>query len=516
MYCSKCGSRLSGNVRYCPACGARQVLGVVPNENVCSDDEQKREQDIRRAGRRGRRLGNFLVSAAALLILFAGNEKVPDNLACTAFPSAASRFTVQNQKEMTICDGQGTVYTVDIPREILYSADRRQMAYIDRDQELYIMKDMDPAFADDCVTDARMSFYGDTVVYRRNTADSGEELCMYDRRTGSCERLDTERCTDFVLSPDGRSAAFLEAKGNGTLSLWSGGSERPEIAGNVTKILAVSNGAKTVLYQKSGQQLFLHTGREERELSSAEGNICLISNEEQTEFLYSEGGRTWYCSADMEEPVRLSGVKGNVQISCCPENTAYQQDDGLILGRKTLKQMIFATDDPAKGASRLYVLDWNGARAETVMNRTDQFQIAKDGQSVLCLSEQKLYRIGRPGVFSERVCLSKEQNVRQFAADPKLQNVWFSTPEGELYFVKKEECVRVTGSLDRLLGRLRDGVLFLEGQDLYFADGEEKTLVQTAVEDVCIQEQSYAVIERDGEQYYLKELEDAVYLTGSR
>lgn len=82
--------------------------------------------------------------------------------------------------------------------------------------------------------------------------------------------------------------------------------------------------------------------------------------------------------------------------------------------------------------------------------------------------------------------------------------------------MKKGECVRLTGELNRLQGLLEDGVLFLEGQDLYFADGEEKTLIQTAVEEVWIQEQNYAVIDTDGERYYLKGLKDAVYLMGSR
>lgn len=104
-------------------------MGVTLEENICSDKDQNREQGIQKARRRGRRLGNLLVSGAALLILFAGNEKVPDNIAGTAFAADASRFTIQNEKEMVICDRQGTMCKVDVPKKLLYSGDRRQMAY---------------------------------------------------------------------------------------------------------------------------------------------------------------------------------------------------------------------------------------------------------------------------------------------------------------------------------------------------------------------------------------------------
>ena len=65
-------------------------MGVTLEENICSDKDQNREQGIQKARRRGRRLGNLLVSGAALLILFAGNEKVPDNIAGTAFCTAGT------------------------------------------------------------------------------------------------------------------------------------------------------------------------------------------------------------------------------------------------------------------------------------------------------------------------------------------------------------------------------------------------------------------------------------------
>ncbi len=515
MYCSKCGSRIPGNARYCPNCGTRQTMGVTLEENICSDKDQNREQGIQKARRRGRRLGNLLVSGAALLILFAGNEKVPDNIAGTAFAADASRFTIQNEKEMVICDRQGTMCKVDVPKKLLYSGDRRQMAYVDRDGELYALDHLDPVFVDDHVTDAKLSFYGDSVVYVRTAEDRGEELCIYNRQTKSIERLETEGCTAFAVSSDGQTAAFLEAEGGGTLSLWPCRGTKSEVAQNVTALLAVPDGGNKVLYQSFGRQICFYDGREEKELSSGDGNICLLTNENQTEFLYTEGKRAWYYCAGMEEPTRLSGVKGSVQTDCYPGDTAYQQEQGLILGRRTLKQMAFATYDP-DGSSRLYYLDWRGAHAETIMNRADQFWIAGNGRSLLCLSEQKLYRIDDAEDPSRRVCLSGEQKVCQFAADPKFRNVWFATPNRELYFVKKGECVRLTGELNRLQGLLEDGVLFLEGQDLYFADGEEKTLIQTAVEEVWIQEQNYAVIDTDGERYYLKDLKDAVYLMGSR
>ena len=76
MYCSQCGKEVSGNARYCPACGARQEMGMISAEDMTSKDQTDRKKR-QKAHRQGRRLGNFLVTVIALLILFSGDETVP-------------------------------------------------------------------------------------------------------------------------------------------------------------------------------------------------------------------------------------------------------------------------------------------------------------------------------------------------------------------------------------------------------------------------------------------------------
>ena len=143
MYCSQCGKEVKGNVRYCPVCGTRQEMRVMPAEDMIPKDlpAQKKKQ---KAHRQGRRLGNFLVSVIALLILFSGEDTVPALSDYTFQRMDVSCFAVQGQREMAICDAKGNFCLIDLPQQILYSADHSRLAYVDRDRELYYMDDTDP------------------------------------------------------------------------------------------------------------------------------------------------------------------------------------------------------------------------------------------------------------------------------------------------------------------------------------------------------------------------------------
>lgn len=515
MYCSQCGKEVSGDARYCPVCGARQEMGVVPAEDMIPEelpDKKKRQK----AHRQGRRLGNFLVSVIALLILFSGEKTVPA-LSEYAFQRMdASCFAVQGQREMAVCDAKGRFCIIDLPQQVLYSADHGRMAYVDRDQELYYMDGTDPVFVDDGVRNAKLSFYGDTIVYVRDGEGSRSELCIYTVGSKSLEQIRVSDCRAFCISPDGKSVACIEAGSDGTLLLWSSGSEAERIAGKVTEVLALSEDGKMLLYRKDGDKLFRYLNGREEQAASAGGTLDYVLNEGQDEVLYTAEGSTWYYSIDLKEPVRLAGVKGNLLTSCYMTDTACQQGQGLVIGRKTLKNLTFATRDFGGNSYKIYRLGWNGKEAESVLNYAEQFQISGDGNSILYLSDRKLYQMKDVRDSQDKICLSDTMDVSRFAADSKLGRVWFSTFGRELYYVKEEECLNVSCDLDRIQGFVKDGVLFQEGQDLYLADGAEKVLVKGDVEEAWIQENDYVIIKSDEGLCYLKGLKDTVCLIGSR
>lgn len=513
MYCSQCGREIPGEGRYCPACGARQEAELVPAEEAYFV-ERTEEEKRRRAHRRGRRLGNFLVSVIALVILFVGNDEVPDASDYVYRRTDVSCFTVQNQREMAICDAKGNTCMVDLPQKLLYSGDQNRAAYIDRDKELYQIEDLSPVFVDDKVKDADLSFYGDALVYVSEGEGSGDELCLYDLGTGNCERLKITSCMDFRVSPDGKSAAYVET--DGALSFWSPGHQETRISGNVSRILALTDGGEQILYQKNSGQLFTYQEGREQKLASVSGTVDSILNESQTEILYTDNGAAWYYSADMEEPVRLTGVKGALLTSDYMEGTAYQQRQGLILGRKTLKDMTFATCDPADQSYKIYRLDRTGRRAERILNHAEQFRISEDGRSLLYLADQKLYRLKDVQSAADRECLSGTLAVRQFASDPKLRKIWFVTSEQELYYVQDKTYVPLAYEVSRLYGSCMGRVLFQEGQDLYCAEGAEAVLVKADVREAWIKGDRYVVADTDRELCYLKDLKEEVPLLGSR
>ena len=514
MYCSQCGKEVPGDARYCPVCGARQEMGIVPAEKLSGEsrfDSEKRKL----AHRRGRRLGNFLVTVTALLILFAADGEAP----AADYVSRrmdASRFVTQNQREMVICNEKGEICTSELPRQILYSADHSQIAYVDRDQELYYMDGMTPVFVDDRAGAAALSFYGETLAYLRETDGGGQELCVYTVEDRTSERIPVRGCREFCLSPDGRTVACVETEGGGILSVWRTGEAETEITGNVSEILSVSDQGTCVMYRKDSDRLYLSHGKEEKCLASVRGSVNYVLNEAQTEILYTDEEGAWYYSAGQEEPVRLTGVKGAAVTSCYLEDTAYQQRQGLILGKKTLKNMLFATRDRRDHMYHIYHLDGEGNGAKALSGHTDQFQIAGNGHSLIYLSDQRLYRIEDVRYSQEKTCLSDSHPVSGFLADRDLRRVWFTTPDRELYFRGRKECVGLPGEPGSLQGRYMDGILFQEGRELYYADEEKKTLVKEDVDEVSVLENGFVILDTDSRYCYLRDMKDMVDLMGSR
>lgn len=506
MYCRQCGGKVSGDARYCPNCGTRQEMKAICAEEPVLDELSGGERR-KKAQKQGRRLGNFLVSLIALWILFMGKKDVSDVPEHILYGTDPSFFTVQDQREMTICNEDGAVCTIDIPQKMLYSKDRSCLAYIDRDRELYYLEDNEPVFIDDEVDDAKLSFHGTMVIYVRSGEAGGKEFCGYDTRMRSLERETVSSCRTFAVASDGKTAACVDTDRNNTLFLWRFGRQMTEIAGNVSEILAVSDNGKTVFYQKSDGGLFCYQDDRERKVADTKGGICFVINESQSEMVYSEGGSTWYYAAGRKEPLRLAGVKGNVRMDCYMANMEYQREQGLILGRRSLKNMIFATDDSGNSSGRVYYLDWKEKRAKPVFNHADQFQISKDGLSILGLSDQKLYYVKDRREAEKKICLSGDMNVSQFAADGALEKVWFVTSDRGLYYIGEKEYVRLSYALDKMYGCCKEGVLFQEGRNLYLADGEEKIFVKEEADDVRILENGRAFIDADGKLCSLKDLD---------
>lgn len=515
MYCSQCGKEIAGNARYCPNCGVRQELGMVPAKKIPAE-EPAEEKKRRRAHRQGRRLGNLLVTAVALLILFTADDEIPTVGLDPSQQMEASCFVIQNQKEMVICSAKGEICTVDVPQKLLYSADHSRMAYVDRDQELYYVEDLKPVFIDDGVSSAEMSFYGETLVYLKQTDGGRQELCAYTVRDRVSESLPVENCREFILSPDGKTAAWAGSDSGSSLSVWKVGGQNVRRSGNVSELLSISNGGKEILYRKDNNDLFLSTDSGDRKLQSVGGTVSYVLNEAQTELLYTENGNTWYYSVDRQEPVRLTGVKGVVEASCSADGLACQQRRGLITGRRTLKGMTFATCDTRDHSYKIYRLDGNGEKAEPILHYAEQFQIARDGQSLLYLSGGKLYAIENIRYEQERTCLSGSLEGNRFLADADLKKVWFAASDGRLYYIDGKDCVSVSDSLSQLYGRYQSGVLFREGRDLYYAEKGDKTLVKEEVEGVSIQEQNFVVVDTDDRFCYLKDLKETIELTDSR
>lgn len=364
MYCSQCGNQVPKDARYCPQCKARQELDIIPTK------VQTPEVRKWRAQYRGRKLGNLLVSIIALVILFTANKQVPDVPVFATISSDTSYIVAQNQTETVICSTEGEWCAIDTPYALLYNAEHTKMAYIDKDQELYYMDGVEPAFIDDYVLRAKLSFDGNTLVYQRLNEKGESELCICLLPSKSIERINIDNCSDFLLSLDGRSVAYLEGDIGipGTLSLWQHGRNPREIASKVSSVLSVTDGGTLLFYIKDNSELCSYSWEREQMLASISGEIRYLLNETQTEILYTSDQSTYYYTAPMSEAVRLTGVKGTLFFSANTNEIIYPQSEiGTILGRRTLKNRTFVTYDDKNHFYKIYQLDRDGKEAELLL-----------------------------------------------------------------------------------------------------------------------------------------------------
>lgn len=364
MYCSQCGKEMKGDARYCPYCKAKQEYAVVPTESVPVEIRRKKIRD------KGRKLGNLLVSVIALMILFTANRNVSKAPVFVGHAADTSYMVAQNPTETIICSTEGEWCAIDTPLTFLYSADHKKMAYIDLDQELYYMDGIQPVFVDDKVLLAELSLDGDTLAYLRASEGGLRELCICPLLSEANERILVGNCNSFVLSSDGKTAAYLEIQEDmvGTLSVWEYGHKERKIADQVLAVLSVTNGGRELFYIKETNQLSAYAWDGEHRLSSLSGDVQYLLNETQTELLCTDQENTYYCTSSMQKATRINGVKGMLFFSSKMQEMLHPQGvNGRILNSRTLKNRTFVTYDDNHSSYKIYQLDSNGEEAQLLL-----------------------------------------------------------------------------------------------------------------------------------------------------
>ena len=348
MYCSQCGKEIKSE--------------------LVSAEALTKEKKRQRAHYRGRRLGNLFVSVIALIILFTTNREVPKASVFVAHQADTSYLAVQNQSETVILSTKGEWCAIDTPSKLLYSADHKQMAYIDQDGELYALRDVTPVYLDEDVLQARMSFYGDTLGYIKRNQEQRQELCICLLSTQKTDCLPIENSDAFVLSPNGKTAACLEE--DGTLSVWQYGKKEQKIANGVSSVLSVADSGTPLFYVREQNELCAHTFFGEQTLCTLSGDYCYhyLLNETQTELLCTNDNNTYYYAAPMSEALRLTGVKGMLFFSAPTNDITYPLDqNGMVLGRRSLKNRTFVTYDEKNQTYKIYQMDFDGQQAELLL-----------------------------------------------------------------------------------------------------------------------------------------------------
>lgn len=321
--------------------------------------------------RKNRKLINWAVSIAAVLILFFIDVAKPADSAGRIHQICPSYMTIQDQEQTVICNAAGDTCIADGNLDTLYSADQRKMAFIDMDRNLYYMEDMTPVLIKAQVSCAEFSFFGDSVLYLADSDEGSQELGIYLTAEQRTEHIMVENCSFFAGDSDGRTVAYVEndPEGMGTMRLWKPGGIKTDEVQNVSLILSVAEDGREILYVKNENQIYRYRGGEEQQLDSfsEEGVLNFILNEDQTEILYTVDGKAFYYTAEAERPVCLSGVEGAFAYSCHMPATAYQQGQRIILGRETLRGMLFAIYEESSDSCRIYRLEENRDGKGTVM-----------------------------------------------------------------------------------------------------------------------------------------------------
>ncbi len=363
------------------------------------------------------------------LLIFTAEGKTVEGPECEYF--SVCNYSLDGARVLVLADG-----------DTLYLLDKEGFTEIDSD-----------------VYAATLSITGAGLAYIKDYNEGYGDLYLYNVKKAKGTKVESEViCHGFVISPDGKSVAFLGD--NERCYLYLDGKLKSDGIKSA-KPLAIADDGKYFYYGKN-DNLYVLAKKSGDADKLASGVREVVFNRDFSQMMYSYDGRTYYCSNGKEAEDTIT-TKGSCSV-VLPENANsltvecpiydYGSVTAIVLGKATLSNLVCRLD-----GGLYYITD--GMVAEKIVSGYDAVKVASNGDTLVYYKGDNLYKVKS---------LKNSLDAAEIADDLSMTSIRAIADLSKIYFYDdEEEEIRVFDGkkVTKLYDDSYEG-MYVIGKNLYF------------------------------------------------
>jgi len=523
LFCSKCGTEISDEGRFCQKCGydtnsRPDVQKVETTDVVQSVKAMSSPATKQSSGKRNIVLAIFavvaIVAIALIVIKFVDfnqaqsaygtiyvmeSESAEDGIGTgkvVIYPNGKDKIEIDGYLvhfEANFDNTYAAILIADEPHSHVYSV--LGTSNIDG-YKLYAVTD-ELQLVDTEVWDFALSVSGDVIAYTKNSSDKNE-LWRYADNSSTMLTDELSDYADYHISPDGTALIFETENENGSNCIvWNG---TPNEMGEDIYPLAISNGAKYIYYESFEDDeyaAYVQAGLKRTTRAKLGDEIDgLIFNEDFSQVAYRSDGDMFIsrngaqgaaCSKDVTGLIVPENVvailRGSYWDSTERIYGGFVEDfEMCLVGVSELSDILFVNEDLE--AIRVNSSNKAVVVAEDIYDETGYISLAANGKTFLYMQDGILFKINDITKASIKQYQLVEDDVYSFRATPDGDAIFYSNDTGLYYQKGRDKPVRMSkdDNYDALV--VGTTLFYTEGGVLYYSNGESGKRVKGIEGDI--------------------------------
>ncbi len=350
-------------------------------------------------------------------------------------------------------------------------------------------------------TDCEMATYNNTDYGYTDTIKVGT-LNLYDiKKKSSTEIAEEVVVNSAVLSPDGKTVAFV-AEYDATddfRGFYSVNGKEPEELGKEKRIFAIADKAKYIYYSDVDRIYVMKNNKEEK-LASDVRNVEVLMNADNTEMLFFNEDKT-YVTVKGGEKKKVAGEELS-KVILSDDAAVFEQElrkekggiSVMYTGVDTFKEKLFF----CRMTDEIYYM-LSKYETEKLASSAYQYAVSDDGESLVYNNFADIILVTKFSKGGEKETLANGAMARYMYADGDLEHIYIKNYDDELYYIKKGKGKKIADDVSEAMVS-PDGeycYYIVDDEDLCYSKkgGKEKELM--SVDDgsiTCMREGGMAMV----------------------